>query len=69
MHEVIKVEHHCLDSCPCEACSAERERRGTSDVPTDPSLRKMTVDAAYLLGLMSHRLPDGSLARKLMRRS
>lgn len=59
VHEVTKTEHHWLDTCPCEACRAERERR-------KQSLRVVPVNVAYALGYISSLTPAGSLVRELM---
>jgi len=66
--EVMKIEHHCLDTCPCSACSEERERRSISSNPTKSSIRKLSVEAAYTLGYISKRCSAGSLVSELNQR-
>lgn len=63
---VTRIEHHNLDSCPCEACREERKRRSlpSKHLPGNHILR-VPPSVAYLLGYFSRRNPHGSLAREL----
>jgi len=65
VHVVNRIEHHCLLSCPCEACRQERFKRGL-DKPAGSSSRVKTLSldaAGVLFGFPRH--PSGSLASEL----
>lgn len=65
---VMKEEHHLWRTCPCSVCAEERERQNTSP-SLPPSSRKVSLNAAYFLGIIQNRNPHGSLARELMLQS
>lgn len=60
---VIKEEVHYLPCCNCSACTAEKARRDESQ-PRTP-IKRISVNAAHLMGIISHRSPHGSVARNL----
>jgi hypothetical protein len=65
LHRVVKVEYHYLPSCPCSDCVSERNRQGLSHVEESRQV-SLPPDAAYLLGFISKRSPEGSVARRLL---
>ena len=65
VHEVIRVEHHALKSCPCPACVAERKRQGAV-ISDDSRLLTLSARAAYLFGFIPKRSRGGSYLRQLI---
>jgi len=63
--QVVRVEHHLWKTCHCRECTEERARRAIPREPTDSHLCRISPDAAYLLGIIKKRCPEGSLARQL----
>jgi hypothetical protein len=61
IHEIRKIEHHLLMTCPCRDCEEERSRREHSNHP----LHSMSVENAHTLGFLTSRCPEGSLARQI----
>lgn len=61
---VRKVEHHRLGTCPCDACSAERERRDAK-TPANNHIKRLSADAAFTLGLIPRRSLGGSVAKSM----
>jgi hypothetical protein len=63
---VVREEHHLLRTCPCVDCVAERERRAADErVPANKHIKRLSVEAAHVLGFVSHVDPSGSVARRL----
>lgn len=65
IHVVKRVEHHLLDTCPCDECSVERECR-TLQYPSKN--RILSVPTAYTMGFIKRRSEGGSLARQLRKK-
>ena len=60
---VYKTEVHALRDCPCDACTAERQRI-TNQLP--PGRISLTPQNAYQLGIIPRLSPHGSVAANLM---
>lgn len=63
IHKVTRVEYHHLPTCPCIECVKERKRR---EPLINNHIKKLSVKAAYHLGFLRRRSPQGSVARELM---
>jgi len=61
---VAKAEIHYWPLCPCEVCRSERARREPTLITP---IRQVSVETAHVLGFISSRCPEGSLAKKLAR--
>lgn len=58
---IERVECHYWPACECVECEKERARRA----PPQHPLHSMSVDTAHVLGFLSSRCPEGSLARRI----